>query len=175
MAECSLSTGRIRTCFSSASGMIICPAVTRVSLLASAISLPASMAAMVGRIPIMPTTAVTTISASSAAAASISPSIPEVIVTGRSETFSFSSLAFSSLHTQATLGLNSRICCSRSSILLPAARETTLISELARTTSRVCVPMEPVEPRTAICFIFHLIPARKRAHCHNTFCSIIAA
>ena len=37
------------------------PAVTRVSLFASAISFPAFIAAIVGRIPIIPTTAVTTI------------------------------------------------------------------------------------------------------------------
>ena len=36
--------------FSLASGMMICPAVTRVSLLASAISFPAFIAAIVGRI-----------------------------------------------------------------------------------------------------------------------------
>ena len=62
IALCSLSTGRRRTFFSFTSGMIRCPAVTSVSLFASAISFPASMAAIVGRIPIMPTTAVTRIS-----------------------------------------------------------------------------------------------------------------
>ena len=48
---------RIVIAFTAASGMMICPAVTNVSLLASAIVFPLSIAAMVGRIPIMPTTA----------------------------------------------------------------------------------------------------------------------
>ena len=61
IALCSLSTGRIRTFFSRARGIIRWPAVTSVSLFARAISFPASMAAMVGRIPIIPTMAVTRI------------------------------------------------------------------------------------------------------------------
>ena len=40
---------------------MICPAVTKVSLLARAISLPAFIAAIVGRIPNIPTIAVTRI------------------------------------------------------------------------------------------------------------------
>ena len=62
MALCSLSTGRMDTPCFLASGMIRCPAVTNVSLFASAIVLPLSIAAMVGRIPIIPTMAVTRIS-----------------------------------------------------------------------------------------------------------------
>ena len=63
MALCSLSTGKIFTLYSFARGIIICPAVTRVSLLARAISCPVFIASIVGIIPIMPTIAVTTISA----------------------------------------------------------------------------------------------------------------
>ena len=59
IAECSLSTGRMDTPHFFAKGMMIWPAVTRVSLFASAMSLPLSMAAMVGLMPIMPTIAVT--------------------------------------------------------------------------------------------------------------------
>ncbi len=103
----------------------MCPAVTRVSLLARAISLPASMAAMVGRIPIMPTTAVTTISASGSVAAWISPSMPETTLTSRSATFTRSSAALASSQTQATLGANSRICSSSRPMLLPAASAVT--------------------------------------------------
>ena len=62
MALCSLSTGRMDTPCFFARGMIRCPAVTSVSLLASAMVFPLSMAAMVGRIPIIPTTAVTSTS-----------------------------------------------------------------------------------------------------------------
>ena len=62
IALCSLSTGRIGTLCFFARGMIRCPAVTRVSLLARAMVFPLSIAAIVGRMPIMPTIAVTSIS-----------------------------------------------------------------------------------------------------------------
>ena len=97
MALCSLSTGRICTPYSFARGIIICPAVTSVSLLARAISFPARIASMVGRIPIIPTMAVTRMSASGMAAISKRPSIPETTFTSRSATAVFSfSAAFSS-------------------------------------------------------------------------------
>ena len=67
------------TPFSFASFIMIWPAQTKVSLLARAISFFAFMAAMVGRIPSIPTTAVTTISESEYEAACISPSIPVTI------------------------------------------------------------------------------------------------
>ena len=51
MAECSESTGRIGTRYSSAKPMINSPATTRVSLLAKAIALPFLIASIVGRKP----------------------------------------------------------------------------------------------------------------------------
>ena len=93
IALCSLSTGRIFTLCAAASGIIRCPAVTSVSLFASAISFPLSIAAIVGRIPIIPTTAVSTVSASGTVTSSIRPSIPAKIFTGRSATFTLSSCA----------------------------------------------------------------------------------
>ena len=48
-----------------ARGIIICPATTRVSLFASAISLPALIASIVGNNPANPTIALRTISVSS--------------------------------------------------------------------------------------------------------------
>ena len=164
MALCSLSTGRIDTPCSFASGMIICPAVTSVSLLASAICFPAVIAAIVGRIPIIPTIAVTKISTSGSVDTSISPSIPDTIFTSRSLTLSASSFARSSLQTATTFGANSRICASSRSILFPAASPDTSISLFSLTTSNVCVPMEPVEPKIAIFFIlftyFIIVTAR---------------
>ena len=56
--------------FSRARAITSSPAHTRVSLLARAMRLPASMAARVGRSPAMPTTAVTTVSARGRTAAS---------------------------------------------------------------------------------------------------------
>ena len=153
MALCSLSTGRRRTWCSLARGTMRWPAVTSVSLLARAMSFPDLMAAMVGRIPIIPTTAVTRISYPSMAAISMRPSMPETIFVSVSPTRRARSFAFSSSQTPQTAGLNSRICSSRSLILLPAAMAFTEISPLARTTSRVWVPMEPVEPRIPMVFI----------------------
>ena len=153
IALCSLSTGRRRTFFSFTSGMMRCPAVTRVSLFARAMSFPASIAAIVGRMPIMPTTAVTRISYPSMTAISKSPSMPETIFVPVSATRTASSFAFSSSQTPQIFGENSRIWLSSASMFLPAAIPTTSISPFARTTSKVWVPMEPVEPRIAIRFI----------------------
>jgi hypothetical protein len=133
--------------------MIICPAVTSVSLFASAISFPALIASIVGRIPIIPTIAVTTICESFQDAAASNPSIPDKISTSRSAVFIFSSAAFSSFHTAAIDGLNSRICFSRSSMLFPAASAVIFISLFVLTISSVWVPIEPVDPKTAILFI----------------------
>ena len=130
MAECSESTGRMDTPFSFAKGIMMWPAVTNVSLFARAMSFPASMAAMVGRMPIIPTTAVTTISADSSVAASIRPSMPLTTLTSRSATAALSSFAFSFSQRQAIFGLNSLICSSSLLTLLPAARAVTSISLL---------------------------------------------
>ena len=64
IAECSESTGRMGTLCSVARAFTSSPATTIVSLLASAISLPAFMASIVGRSPEKPTIAVTTTSTS---------------------------------------------------------------------------------------------------------------
>ena len=120
-------------------------------------SLPASIAAMVGRIPIIPTMAVTRISDSGCAATSRSPSIPDTIFTSRSAVRILSSFAFSSVHTAASGGRNSLICLSSRSILEPAANAVISRSPLFLATSRVCVPMEPVDPSIAIFFIYFLL------------------
>lgn len=112
--------------------------------------LPAEIAAMVGRIPIIPTIAVTRISISSMAASVRSPSMPQSTFTGRSATLSFKSLAASSVHITASCGRNSRICCSIRVTLVPAARAVTCRSLLFLTISSVWVPIEPVEPSTPI-------------------------
>ena len=76
MAECSESTGTISAPFSFARAITRGPAHTRVSLLARATRLPASMAARVGSSPAMPTRAVTTVSAWGRLAAAFTPSSP---------------------------------------------------------------------------------------------------
>ena len=76
MAECSLSTGRIRVPRARASAVTKAPAITRVSLLASASVFPARSAAMVGTRPAPPTMAETTMSAPVSAAAWQHPLAP---------------------------------------------------------------------------------------------------
>ena len=57
------------------------------------------------------------------------------------------------------LGENSLICCSRScDVTSCRKREMTSISPFSRTTSSVCVPIEPVDPRIAI-FLHIAAPA----------------
>ena len=165
MALCSLSTGRMNTPIFFASGIMICPAVTSVSLLASAMSFPALIASIVGRIPIIPTTAVTRISVFFIVATSRSPSMPATIFVSVSATLTRNSSAFSSDHTATICGWNFLICSSNILILLPAASPSTSISPFSLTTSRVCVPMEPVEPKIAIFFILtsYNLPARNVA------------
>ena len=68
--------------------------------------------------------------------------------------------ALAAVHMPAIRGRNSRICFSIFSALVPAASADTLTSGFRRTTSSVCVPMEPVEPNIAIFFIhFSLLSA----------------
>ena len=76
MAECSESTGSILTPSRAASGMMMCPAQTSVSLFASAMFLPSRIAATVGSMPIMPTIPVTSVFALASVATSIRPSCP---------------------------------------------------------------------------------------------------
>ena len=76
IAACSLSTGKKATPIFSTNGIIICPAVTKVSLFAKAISFFALIASITGRIPIMPTTAATTLFPAVNVAQAINPSIP---------------------------------------------------------------------------------------------------
>ena len=77
MAECSLSTAKTRTPCFCASRMTISPAITRISLEATAMSLPARMAARAGCNPDVPTMAIRTMCASGMVASRRSPSIPE--------------------------------------------------------------------------------------------------
>ncbi len=153
IALCSLSTGRMGTPFSAASGMMMCPAVTSVSLFARAIFFPLSIAATVGLTPTIPMMAVTKYSYPSMEAVSRMPSIPERTSTSRSRTLVLRSAAASSSHMTARLGRNSRICASIRSTLRLAQSATTSISFCSLATSSVCRPIDPVEPKMAIFFI----------------------
>ena len=76
IALCSLSTGKTFTPFFAAALITSSPAMTRISLLATARSLPASMAASAGCSPAVPTIAMSTISASASVEISSKPSAP---------------------------------------------------------------------------------------------------
>ena len=135
--------------------IIICPAHTIVSLLARAISLPDFIAAMVGSIPLIPTTALSTISASGMEAAVISPFFPKPVSKLLFLSSFFNSRLNFSSATDTNLGLNSSICFFKRVILLPAASATTSISLLYLIISRACVPIEPVEPSMLIFLIIY--------------------
>mmetsp|Transcript_1093 Transcript_1093/g.3085 ORF Transcript_1093/g.3085 Transcript_1093/m.3085 type:complete len:224 (-) Transcript_1093:89-760(-) len=156
IAECSESAAVILAPYFSRSGRMMGPPAMSVSLLARAMVRPSLMASIVGSRPAQPTTPVTTVSAPSATATAVWPSGPVTISgagTPNSERRLLSSPSFSAAARPTTDGLNSAICCARSSTLEPAEMETTWKwSGYSRQMSRVCVPMEPVDPSSAMCF-----------------------
>ena len=130
------SIGTMRPPFSDASLFSRCPAITIDSLLASPTVLPASRAAAAAWMPTVPDMACKTKSTSSSRAISIASSraAPPILVSATDKQSKYS-------------GLNSRTCSASSSELRPAASATTSNSSRnSRTTSRVCAPIEPVEP-----------------------------
>ena len=151
MAECSLSTGSSLTpCFATAC-VTRCPPVTRLSLLARARSWPLSMAARLAPRPAMPTTLFSTTSGPSIAARVFSPSGPvrSLGASARPASAAESFSAPASLVMQTYLGWNSSICCKSLSVWLWADRPNTSYPWV-RITSRLWVPMEPVEPSSVI-------------------------
>src|SRR5579871_2905661 len=125
--------GRNSTPASRTKGMTTSPAATRTSLLARAIVFPALIASTVGWRPITPATLTTTMSAFGTVAASTKPSTPD---SSKSQVFGLPNLA---------------ACSARSARLERAARPTiSKRSGYAETTSRVWVPMLPVEPSRTI-------------------------
>ena len=147
IALCSLSIGMILVLVRSASFKTSSPAITSVSLLASARFLPDLKAARAGSSPALPTTPETTRSASEKEATQTAPSEPETISTSKSATNSFRVSILLTSFSEASAGLNLRICWANNSTLLPAdIAETLKFSGLRSTTSSVLTPMEPVEP-----------------------------
>ncbi len=152
MALCSLSTGRMFTLFFLASSITNPPAITRTSLFARAMSLPALIAARVGIRPDAPTSAETTMSAPSQAATSSRPSSPQQALGVYDSPFFISFISHSS-ERDITSGRNSSACLTNNSLFLPAAMAVTRnLSGYRLMISRVLRPMEPVEPRIASLF-----------------------
>ena len=105
IALCSLSTGKMRVPRFLQRSSMTSPPATKVSLFARAIPLPASIAATVGKKPLIPTNALSkrsTLRAASSRAASLPQSTSTPCASSR--------LAASSSLTATTLGLNSTIC-----------------------------------------------------------------
>ena len=155
MALCSLSTGIISTPFFAASAVIILPAVTRASLLASAICFLASMAFIVGKSAAVPLMAITAISALLHCAAFCMPSSPSYILRRvflAPRSFLNCLALFVSL-TATNPGLNLLICSRSSPILESAASASTLnLAGNCEIMRRAFVPIEPVEPNKVIFF-----------------------
>ena len=114
MAECSESTGTISAPHSLARRMTMSPAHTSVSLLASAMRRPFSMAASVGRRPTAPDTAVTTASVSESTAASHRAFSPLPTAMSVSASAMRSALAAVSSVTATNAGCRRRACSSAS-------------------------------------------------------------
>ena len=145
-AECSESTAT--SCPGAAAEVTSRPPMTSDSLLASARVVPRASVAIVGRRPAAPVIAFST-TPQSIAASSVEASGP-TRSSGQSVPSSSRSASAAELVGTATIsGENSPICWASSSILLPAADRAlmTNLSRFRETTSRVWVPMDPVEPR----------------------------
>ncbi|MNR19142.1 hypothetical protein D3C85_1359100 [compost metagenome] len=127
------------------------PATTKVSLLARPMSLPASIAAIVGFKPTEPITAVKTKWVCGNCTAAINPSSPAItFVFGKADLTCWYKF---SLPITTNAGLNSKACAISKSALCRAVKASTLYkSGFARTTSSACVPIEPVEPNMDMCF-----------------------
>ncbi len=147
-AECSESTGVMRAPLARASSHISGPATTIASLLASATWRPARRAAAVGSSPSKPGMAATTASASSVAA-STRPSAPVArrVPPGRCGA---TCSATAASHTTSS-GRNSAAWATSASALRRATRATGRYP-CQRATSRVCMPIDPVEPSTTMRF-----------------------
>src|SRR3954451_13007934 len=143
-AECSESTGMIRVSVASARAVTSSPPTTRLSLFASASSIPSVSATIVGPSPADPTIPFSTRSAPDAAISSRMPSSPV-----RTRPFhACDAAAAASGSARAIAGTPwSRACSVRRSHWRPAASPMTDSSSEAATTSSACSPMEPVAPR----------------------------
>ncbi len=133
-----------------------CPPVTSDSLFASATSFLASMNLIVGTRPAMPTAALTTRSTFAPVHMFIAFAAPETMMVPVPLVLSLRSSSLLLSITAAACGANFLICSASSSTLELHTRASTLALPSSATTSRVWVPMEPVEPYTAILFISSL-------------------
>src|SRR5581483_5943600 len=136
------------------------PPDTRTSLFASPTRFPHRTAWYVASSPVTPTMAEITVSTSLAVAVWTRAGFPQAnsghSARGRPAAVRLSDrrASPSDVATTATFGRNSRIWDASRSTLLPATSAYTWYRwRLRRTTSRVLVPIDPVEPRMVRVFI----------------------
>src|SRR5919112_3397222 len=144
-AECSESTGISWAPVASASAVTSSPPTTRLSLLASARSMPSPSVATVGPSPAEPTSALRPRSQSASVITSTRPSAPPSTVACSPARAAASGSASAIRSTPKR-----RDCSSSSSQLDAAARPTTSSPSLRSTTSSAWVPIEPVDPTMTI-------------------------
>ena len=165
MALCSESTGKSGTRRSRAAWVMRGPAITSVSLLASAIALPDWMAAIVGRSPAPPTMPERTTSASTCEASVTSPDAPEKISgRGCGSARTTASTARESVIARAR-GRCFRHRSAMSSGLEPRAASPSTRNRVGNwsTSSSVRRPMEPVAPRRMTRFMRRPAGRRRRS------------
>ena len=154
-ALCSESTGKSLTPRAREAAVIRRPAITSVSLLASATVRPAWIAAMVGSSPAPPTRAETTMSAFTSRHSVTSPSGPASSSgcgAGRSRASRSRDSTSSSATARGEYFLH--MSASRSTFDPRAAKPTTENSSgKLDTRSSVRSPMDPVAPSSVICFM----------------------
>ena len=144
-AECSESTGITFARVPSASAVTSSPPITRLSLLASARSIPSARVATVGARPADPTTAFSTRSAPDSPTSRSTPSGPDSTSPPLHASCAGAAASGSATATRCTPC--STACASRRSHCSAADSPTTSSSSLRFTTSSACRPTEPVAPR----------------------------
>src|SRR5215211_1967695 len=143
-AECSESTGTIWAPVASASVVTSSPPITRLSLFASARSIPSPSVATVGPRPAAPVSALSTRSQPDSVPSSIRPSGPASTSPPVQRS---AALAAASASERAMRSTRMRSACWTScSQLEEAASATTSRPALRPTTSSAWVPIEPVDP-----------------------------
>ena len=148
IALCSLSTGKTCTPLSRASRMTISPAITRISLLATARSFPASIAASAGRNPPVPTMATNTMSAFVRQAISRNPSSPAKICGSYSSAPRKMSILLSSTRPTACGRTLFAATASFWALLFAASPTISIRSGMSCATFNALSPIDPVAPRT---------------------------
>ena len=159
-ALCSESTGKRRTPCSRAARVIRAPAITSVSLLASAMVRPARIAASVGTSPAAPTSAETTMSAGTSAARVARPSGPPSS-SGRGEGSSRARRSTAARSSRATAdGRWARTSSATRATSEPRAASppTRNWSGKAAISSSVRRPIDPVAPSTVTVFTWVIAP-----------------